>query len=314
MIFHISDEFCRRADGCDLCDVCRELVAGRHYVKAPHDARLLMDAAVEKDGDTRLKTLWKAYRKTAAFKPSVEFQTFLSPVEVTADFPMEKLLYLAKGTAYVLMENGNYEWDVYCRMADIYSRNSPIKNLAAQLRDAMERRSILGRHAGGRDQLLPSYNSLVKELDKPRDWLDHKTVTLFDRDTDDDTCFCGYNSTLFKHFCGKDHTAVRNEDIYTLDQPLPRWHMWYRRSIENYFDKACYADCGMDLSAAPDDDSFYYFKIDDSSCRHYKKSLIGTLADKIGKERLERGLKRFRWREYEFSELQLFLLKLVKII
>ena len=142
-----------------------------------------------------------------------------------------------------------------------------------------------------------------------------KSCIVFDRDTDDDVSFDSNKNALFQLFCNKKSDSVTDQDIYTLNQNPYHWHMWYKREIENYLTNDHYEENGVDVSGFPTElKQRDYFKISES-VPGYHKSKLSVIAEKMSRADYESlGLRFFTVNGLQISELQLFLLKLVKII
>lgn len=323
MIFEISKDFCKNNNQEIVAEILANIATNHHYIIANDDVRSMMEDVIENHGGTKDKKYWKVFKDYSGYRPSNLIKTHLRHFKVDRQFDIVKLLYLSSEPGHVFLENKNYEWPAYIIIAETYKRDPDFKDIFKFLHDRMRSEHIVGDHCGGRDQIIPTLEN--KELEKSRtDWLrEYKSLLLFDRDTDDDTCFSGYNKTLFEYCCGKDHINVTAKEIYSLEQPKISWHSWYRRSIENYFDRKCYEDCEVNMSNAPEaPEKYFYFKISDKNdnkkgikaCKGFNKSKLEEYASKINRDRLEKGLKKFNTRFGEVSELQLFLLKLVKLV
>ena len=92
--------------------------------------------------------------------------------------------------------------------------------------------------------------------------------------------------------------------------------MWHKRAIENYFPDSRYENIGCDVSAMsrlrPEQRD--YFKIENKTVKGYDKNSLDRLLEGLDRNMLEANLKKFRIGDKEYSEMELFLLKLVKII
>jgi hypothetical protein len=89
--------------------------------------------------------------------------------------------------------------------------------------------------------------------------------------------------------------------------------MWYKRSIENYFPNASYEAIGVNVAQLPVDrvDRDYY---NFSQVNGYKKSHLSSLTYGMKRTDYEKELETFTVNGEQMTELQLLLLKLVKII
>ena len=92
--------------------------------------------------------------------------------------------------------------------------------------------------------------------------------------------------------------------------------MWYKREIENYFTDDCYIKENVDVSGFPTvSNQRDYFEIDKSSAPGYDKPLLSSVAEHMSRSDYDMiASKKFLVNGELLSEIQLFLLKLVKII
>ena len=143
-----------------------------------------------------------------------------------------------------------------------------------------------------------------------------KSCIVFDRDTDDDVSFDSNKNALFQMFCNKKSDDVIEQDVYTLVQSPYHWHMWYKREIENYLTNNHYEENGVDTSNFPRNlQQRDYYKITPETAPGYQKAKISSVAKKMSKADYDSmGIKTFFINGVNMSEIQLFLLKLVKII
>ena len=91
--------------------------------------------------------------------------------------------------------------------------------------------------------------------------------------------------------------------------------MWYKRSIENYFPNEAYVAANMDPSSIKETGKQRdYVKITKYNISGYDKNKLQSLTLTMSRKQYEDNLKHFYFNDEELSELQLFLLKLVRII
>ncbi len=320
MIFDISKEFAERVNPTDWCEVFQTIASNRHFILKKQEVYSVIKGKLTLGG-AYLEKIFKDYVSVSGFNPTHEHQRFLTTVTVGNDFEVNDFKQLASHPAYLICENNNYEWDIYKHFIELYTKDKEFKNIFLFLNEAAKSHKRLEAvSCGGNTQLIPSYNSLQKR--NPTFGMLHKKCCfLFDRDTDFDKdpsgkdAFSYSNDSLFKFLNdGKKHDATSLSDIYTLDQPKYVWHMWYKRAIENYMPDYCYESFNVDISDWKNATSRDYFKVDKSTCRRYDKSKLHDICKLTSKEWLDNNTGTFEWRKYNFNEIQLFLLKLVKII
>lgn len=318
MIFHIPRQFLNNNRPQDISDlVCLACKKG-HYVKSDKESIRLIKQFVLEHGNTNERERFLAH--TELFDISESLDNYLTTFYVDANLPFAHLEYLMEEPARLVIENTNKEWPVYQHIIDIYKSDKQFGDVFTLLKRAKDRKLIKGDHAGGTGEIKDTverdpYPSRLNNLRLK------KTMALFDRDTDDNLHYDGNKNPLFKFFSGKDFTGIREEDIYTLQQTEPFWHMWYKRAIENYFPDEQYVKAGFDVSAirgfsAEERD----YKLLGGNKNHpsliggYGKNSLKKLVKGLSREKLEKNLKKFEIEGIKVSEMQLFLLKLVRIL
>lgn len=279
---------------------------------------------VHKHGGTKDKSI---FDRGAVRRPSTLEKRFLTTITPDLSLSYDWFYWLVSKPGYLVLENSYNEFDAYCIIAECYKNDKEYKTLFQKLKIAMDERRIKPEHAGGCSSLVDIKNYIHRPSGEGSKYLNLKTVLLFDRDTNSNVdqngkqCYDPKKEKLLFHCCGKGLNDVNSSDIYTFHQPNGAWHMWYKRAIENYFDDQAYRDCGMgeiNLGGLHRD----YVNIGkDGNPRGYKKSELSNLASKMSRDRFEKGLKHFYCPspkdpsiEESFSEMQLFLLKLVRIM
>lgn len=326
MVFQILKEFCDRYPHADISDILVNIQKNHHYILADVDTRSVLGDIIKTHGSTNDKKHWEAFKERSGFNPDKLLKAHLRNYVIDDGFNFELLRLLTSEPGHVFLENGNYEWPTYKIITETYKNDPRFKYIFRYLHDRMIKKHIVAEHCGGRDEIIPKILS-IEAYDPRKSWLmKNKYMVVFDRDTEDDLHFCNKNDRLFDFCCGKNHTTVKDSDIYTLDQTNLTWHSWYRRAVENYFDRKCYEECNVNMLNVPSDpNKYYYFKIEDSKiedgnggkirvCFGYKKSNLHTIASKTDRDRMENDLKNFSSIQGDLSEIQLFLLKLVKLV
>ena len=107
---------------------------------------------------------------------------------------------------------------------------------------------------------------------------------------------------------------MNDSDVYTLKQPGGwTWHMWYKRAIENYFPEEKYTELGVNVDEAVHSPYKYdYFNI--GKIYGYKKSMVPDLSHRMSRADFEKVVKHFIVDGVQMSEIQLLLLKFVKLV
>jgi hypothetical protein len=267
----------------------------------------IIRASIEKHGSTTQKELSLQYK---GFDISQEVRKYYSTI-IVSDFSQEELNTLISKDSKVLIENGPYEWPIYQNIIGTYGNDRRYKNLFRALKEAQKEGRISCLHGGGHT----TYIRIIEQNNQAdyRNVFQHKACIVFDRDTDDATSFDKEKNPLFRFLCGKDSSTLTNNDIYGLNQQGYIWHAWYKRTIENYFPDRQFSNIGVDTSSIPTDSLMRdYYKF--GNLPQYDKNKLKDLKEGMSRSDYENGLKHFIVNDEDISELQLFLLKLVKII
>lgn len=318
MIFHIPTSFLQKIKSPDLSDLAYEMARNGHFIKVDKDGYRMIRDAVREHGSTNQKECF--FSHTEIFDISTSLFSGLRNYWVDENSSVKDLRFMVTEPARLVTENANHEWPVYKHLIDVYRSDPKYGDLFAVLKKAKDNHRITGDHAGGSGELLKTMDrdAYLSGDDNLRLL---KTCVLFDRDTDDDTYFDGHKNSLFRRFVGKDHTTISDNDIYTLSHDVPVWHMWYKRAIENYIPNEQYVYGGFDISGIltlTNKERDYALLGGNGSTNpliagYDKKALPGLIAG-LSRSKIERNLKHFNINGEDLSEMQLFLLKLVKTI
>jgi len=310
MIFHIDASFTAIVTREQLSDICCAMIQGRQYVDCNSDIQKEITRAIDEHGSSSQKELFRKFR---GFDITSELRHFLTVYSLDQDTSLAELNIILQKPSRVLVENGPFEWEVYKRIIGTYKSDRQFKNLFLLLEQAKHRGMLEHLHGGG----YTTYPSLLQNLDNGeyKHVSRYKICILFDRDTDGAHLFDIQKNTLFQFLCGKKSTEMTEDDIYVLSQSTYIWHMWYKRTIENYFPDKQYSALGIDVSHFPvSNEARDYFKIDRDSANGYDKNKLSKLAEKMSRNDYEGNLKRFVVDGQQVSEIQLLLLKMIKII
>lgn len=307
MIFNISTQFANSYLGRNLSDICCKMIYNRHYILCDSTTRGLITTSIKSHGSTSQKELFLQYK---GFDITDEFRKYFTTINVD-QFSYSKLDIMLTQPSRLLIENSYNEWNTYKSIMGAYKHDKKYKNLFIALEQAKNENRISYLHGGG----YTTYVSLI-EQNNSGDYSDvfkYKVCVIFDRDTNNASYYDMQKNTLFKFLCGKECTQIIDEDIYSLNQCTYIWHMWYKRSIENYFPNIRFQVVGVNTAVIPmdkDERDFYDF----SNATGYSKNKLAQLPQDMGRANYEKGLKKFVVNGEEMTELQLLLLKFVKII
>ena len=311
MIVNIDYEFLQECDDAWLSSICCKIISNGHYIKCDSRTRISIFDTVLIHGSSLEKELIK---ETRAFDYTGEQLKYLTVLNLN-DFSPKQSEVLFCNRSLLLVENSIYEWDVYKHMADSYKRDRSHPNLMRQLLSAMQKGRLSFLHCGGWTQcaqiIEQQENDIYVGLGK------YKLCALMDSDCLSAEQIPNDKHKVYSYLCGqsdKRFTSYNIDKIYTLHQSPYIWHMWYKRAIENYFPNSAYETLGLDTSLLPIESQYRDYADIESSVRGYAKSDLPTLSSVMSRKDYERGLKHFCVDGEDLSEIQLFLLKLVRII
>lgn len=306
MIVNIDYNYVCSISGQRLSDQCSIIVSNGHYINCNGTTREFISKAVNEFGSYTQKNLFRCYK---GFDITREFRTYLTTVNI--EDLGDALTPLLQEPSELLIENSVYEWEVYKCLPEVYKHDPQFKNLFALLSKAIKNHRLTFLHGGGHTQ----YGQLIEQKNQYQ----HKGVyklkccAIFDRDTENDSSFDKNKNNHFEFFCNKNHQTMTHDDIYSLNQANGwTWHMWYKRAIENYFPKERYEEIGVSIGENELSD---YVDIGKEYKPHgYDKKLLPKLAEEMSRSMYERNLKRFNVNNVNMSEIQLLLLKFVKLV
>lgn len=312
MIFHFTQNYIDSLTPRHISDSCSQLIKNKHYITVENSDILqkIKDSILKCGSETQKDLL-----KTKTLAPTSLQKKYLTTFTPTIDTPYDWFYWMVSKPGYLIMENSHHEWNAYRNIIEIYKSDPYFKTLFVDLKKAFLEYRIEPRNGGGFHGLVKAKNQITNDPAEGEKYVNFKTVMLFDRDTDNETSYDHEKNDLFKHCCRKTSSRLTLTDIYSLNQPRVAWHMWYKRSIENYFDDESYSRLGIG-PIKPDHRGRDYFKIDDETTKKFRKDSLEHLASKMSRSRMEKGLKMFYCQEASknISEMQLFLLKLVRIM
>lgn len=313
MILRFSDNFLGSCKAPDISDLICEAIVHGHFIDVTSGARRLIRQDVSMHGSTNQKALFSNHG--CNFDISENIYKYLTTWEIDESYSFDNVMRLIKSPSRLVTENAHQEWPVYKAIIDLYKSDPVYGDYFSILKTAKDSCFIEEAHAGGTGELLKEADARPLKHNT-ENLLLKRTCILFDSDRDNPDCFDGNKNHLFKSLCGKEYTDVMDDDIYTLDHIAPVWHMWYKRAIENYFPDSQYREINCDtaqwdnLSSVEKD----YVLLDRKSTPGYEKKRLAELVATMNRKKFETNLKKFTVGGEDMSEMQLFLLKLVKIL
>lgn len=308
MIFQIDQTFYDSLPAPIRSQLYCDMIQHGHYVDCHPKLRELFYTDIDTHGSTLQKNIKE---KDPSINIPTQFKQYLTAIVVnTVSF--DQLRAIVEKPALLMVENEANERQVYYEIVRKYAKkDKSFKSLFVKLADALEDEDLDIDQAGGYSQLVPLFESHdnVKYHGVAR----MKICMLADRDTKNDSYFDGNKNAFFNFVLGKNSDKVSDADIYTLDQAPYVWHMWYFRAIENYFPPKQYVAIGLDPAKVDDEVEDWHYK-NLSSHPDYEKKNLSMLTKGMTYDDYETGLRIFQLPGGSLSEMQLFLLKLVRII
>lgn len=313
MIFHFSSQMVHTLEeqGAQYADLMVDIMRHHHYALCDNGVADTLCRLVNKHGSTTQKDLLRLYR---GFSVSGEQRMYLTMVDVQ-NYSCADLQRMAKLQALVLVENKSNEWPVYKKIIELYSQDRNWGTLFAMLSRAVAYDELDGYQGGG----CTTYPALLDGFNIGgcyRQLASKKIMTVLDRDTDSKHEYDSQKNSIFNYLAGKNSQTIDVDDIYVLNQPNGWiWHMWYKRAIENYFPNEQFRRIHCDCSHVPSEPiERDYFKINGSSIPNYGKSHLPRLVEDLSLSQLEQPLMYFTTGGVNVSEMQLFLLKMIRLI
>lgn len=307
MIFRIDQDFYNKVSSPERAQLYSDMILHGHYVDCHPKLRKSFYADVATHGSTLQKNLLE---KDPSLNIPTMFKLHLTSLDVNA-FSIEQIRIMVEKPALLLVENEANERQVYYEIIRKYAKkDKSFKSLFVKLEESIYSGDLDFDQAGGYSQLGPLFESHDKV--KYQGTAKLKVCMLADRDTDNSISYDSNKNAFFNFVCGKDNSTVKDTDIYTTSQSPIIWHMWYFRAIENYFPPKQFIGLGLDPTKAEAVPSDWHYK-DLSSIPGYEKKNLSQLTKGMSIDDYEDGLQHFPSPDGP-SEMQLFLLKLVRII
>ncbi len=315
MIAHIHHRY---ISGCDpqwTAKLVVTLATNSHIIDCDTETQKWMEQCVNDHAGTADKELVK---NASLYETTSLKRKYLTNIEVDGSFTEDKYLNLFGNPSLVLVENGPYEWPVYKMMIDVYKKDRKYKSIFAVLLSAVngQHRTLQELHAGGNGSFIP----LIELKEKSPEYegltkLKIFSVTDSDRESEN-AAYLPTPKSLYRFFCGLDSKAdVDRTNIDTLNQPLYHWHMWRKRTIENYFPPEAYEKINLNA------DQYRSYNVTERNFKKVEKEINGY--DKNNLKHVAQAMSRS---DYEaicdkliidgntVSEIQLFLLKMAKVV
>ena len=313
MIIRIERSFLQDVSREDIAELYSTIFKNGHYLDVDSATLSLLRHSLDVCGSLRQKTL---VRNNYQNHLSSELRHYLTTIQ-SADYSFDELMIIVSKPSYLLIENLPYESEVYRQIIGTYVNDPQFGNLFKKLFQAKNRGLFSFLHAGGFGMMQP----LLEYYDKReyKNVTDKKIAILMDRDTDSGTKLPPSRNALFRFLSGKDSTQLTNKDIYCLSQRIYIWHMWYKRAIENYFPASQFDNLGLQSATAPVAPSDWSYKNLGGKkrgvgIRGYKKSRLSDVSYGMSRVDYNTNCSSFNLNGLNVTEMQLFLLKLVKLI
>ncbi len=316
MIFKIDNNLFIQYTPVDIAELLSAMIKNNHYIACANN-RIYekITENIKNHASSRVNELMTVYRR---FSIDEYHRDLLTEID-TNNFTYQQLMILAEKPAVLLPENTR-EWKVYTHIIKAYTADVKVREVALTLLEAVNNRTFITKQIGGNGEMKTQIESLAQqEYDGAT--ISWKCCVIIDRDVEADYDATGkwkLNTTmdnLFRYLSTKDSTSLSHSDIYSVSQPTFHWHMWYKRMIENYFPDNAYLHIGCDLTIFNTlKEVRDYRKISGKTIRGYKKDDIGRLTEVMGWRDYNRGLVQFPHNGVMYTELELLLFKMCKII
>ena len=311
MIAHIRKEYATQCDSRWLSRLCCKIIENGHYISCDASTQEYLFDIVNREGSALEKEL---IHKSKPFDFSKEEQTYMTTISLET-FDPEQCEALFGERAMLLLENSVYEWRVYTHIIDTYKHDRKHPNLIKKLSNAIDNGRLTYYHGGGWSQhqqhIEQHEEHTYKSVGK------YKICALLDSDCLKEKDIPKDKYKLYCFLCGEEHDNSKEYDldkIYKLNQPNYIWHMWYKRSIENYFPNEAYEYLGLNTDSITDITAERDYLNIEECLRGYQKHKLPLLTCAMSRKKYEDNLKHFNVNGEDLSEIQLFLLKLVRII
>ena len=307
MIIELTQGYLAGLTAVQMSELYYGIARNLHYVTGDAGVHDTLNEAVEQCGSRMQKSLIRSNHQGHL---TAELRTHLTTIQARL-YSYDELMTIVTRPSCLMVENLAYESDVYRNIIGTYVSDPRYRNLFKMLDGAKNRGWLTFLHAGG----FGMFGPLLTYYDQ-RDYknvADKKIAVLMDRDMDSGTQFPPKRDSLFTLLSGKRQALLTNADVYTLSQTDYIWHLWYKRAIENYFPPAQYDHLNMPSASAPATPVDWSYK-DLGKIRHYDKKKLFEVSQGMSRNEYENNCGQFMVDGENMSEMQLLLLKLVKLI
>lgn len=307
MIFKIDNTFYNSLTAPVRSELYCDIIQHGHYVDCVYGLRQKFYDDIDAHGSTLQKN---TKEKDPSMNLSTMFKQYLTTIDVNS-LTWEQLTAMIKKPALLLVENEVNETEVYRDIICKYAkRDKSFKSLFMKLDETVRNEDFEFDQVGGCTQLVPMYKS--HDDGKYHHTANWKICILSDRDAGGAKELDDNKKGLLSFACGKTISTVTDNDIYVLNQSPVIWHIWCFREIENYFPAKQYELIGLDPASCGDKTPDWHYR-DLSKIPDYSKNDLPKLIKGMSYDDYEDGLIHFP-SQGGISEMQLFLLKLVRII
>ncbi len=306
MIFRVCRNYINGQNQDEVVLWLEGIIRHRHFLDT--DSLDLLGEIIKARASSLIKELWEQYCRIPLTDLHKKYLTIID----SSAYTIGQLITLSGEPAYLVLENLR-EFTVYMQMIEAYRKDPKWKCLFEHLRVVSQDSDAFNSvQAGGWPEMTRQYDHLNNM--QLKDVAALKVLFVFDRDTESGDAFDPNKTNLFYFLCRKYSTQVTNDDVYCLNQSPYRWHMWYRRAIENYFPNDQFLNNHCRLRPA-------FRQVVNRDWMDAIAMYDGYTKNKL--EKLPRGMTRALYEDHlphfsigaeTVSELQLFLLKLIQII
>ncbi len=315
MIAHIHYQYILGCEPQWTAKLVVTLAANSHIIDCDTETQKWMEQCVNDHAGTTDKELVK---NASLYEITSLKRKYLTTIEVDGAFTKDKYLNLFGNPSLVLVENGPYEWPVYQMMIDAYKNDRNYRNIFAVLLNAVNgpHRTLQELHAGGNGSFISLINS-KEDSPEYKGLTKLKIYAVTDSDKASETApYLPTPKSLYRFFCGcRNKEEVDRTNIDTLNQPLYHWHMWRKRTIENYFPPEKYEIIGLNADQYR---SYHiperYFKKVEKEINGYDKNNLKHVAQSMSRRDYEAICDKLTINGNTVSEIQLFLLKMAKVV
>ncbi|MCF2446106.1 hypothetical protein L0657_19265 [Dyadobacter sp. CY345] len=142
-------------------------------------------------------------------------------------------LKITNTSSLVLVENGTNDWNFIKGLVKNYKKHPKRKEIYKLISKALDEHTLIENHAGGSGEMVKRLKAIVEgdlaEVFK------FKVLVLFDSDRNDDKSINFEKwRTLLEYIKGSTFNENNSAEWIWKESDLLRWHMLYKRELENY--------------------------------------------------------------------------------